>query len=469
MKELRRNTRILCLILLGLFAGMVVYLCYSVYFYGGRWFANPYNPRLSTQKQSVVAGTIYDRTGEVLAYTDAAGTRHYAPNARVRRALSHVIGDNGAKVANGAETFFAQYLLGFNSNVFERIFDAISGEKQRGDDITLTLSSELNTYISGLFPSGKSGAVVLLNYKTGSILAMTSSPDFDPENITDALEDEVAGALVNRATQGLYTPGSTFKIVTLASALENLPGAASRVFNCTGTYAVGETTVTEAGGVAHGQQTLVQAFSNSCNCAFAALALELGYETLGATAQSFGYNANFLFTDLVVYNSSYPIDNKSTDDLAWSGVGQGRVLTTPLHMALIAGSVANDGILVEPRLLADVTTPNGAHRNLGGTRTFGRVMESSSAEIIKSYMISTVSGGTARQARISGVTVGGKTGSAEVSDDKSIPTHAWFTGFIESNETPYAIAVVVEHGGSGSSVATPIAGKILKKAIEMGL
>lgn len=469
MKELRRNARLIGLILLALFAAMAAYFCYSVYFYGGRWFANSYNPRISNQKQSVIAGTIYDQAGTVLAYTDSDGTRHYAQDQKTRLSVSHVVGDNASKVSGGAETFFAQYLLGFNSSVFERVYDAIAGEKQRGDDIHLTISAGLSTYIAQQFPSGKSGAVAVVNYKTGDVLALSSFPNFDPENIESALEDETAGALVNRATQGLYTPGSTFKIITLASALENLVNAAGRIFNCTGTLAVDQTTVTEAGGTAHGRQTLVQAFSNSCNNAFASLALELGYEKLGQTAENFRFNDNFLFRDMVVYNSSYPIDGKGQDDLAWSGVGQGRVLVSPLHMALIAGAVANDGVMMEPRLLSSVITPKGTSRSLAGAKAYARVMQSDTAEVIKNYMISTVSGGTARKAAVKGVTVGGKTGSAEVSDDKTVETHALFVGFVEDAAYPYAICVVVEHGGSGGSVAAPLAAKVLAHAISLKL
>lgn len=469
MKELRRNARLICLILLLLFAAMIAYFCYSVYFYGGRWFANPYNSRLSNQKQTVQAGSIYDSQGNVLAYSDSDGLRHYSSDRSVRLATSHVVGDNGSKVASGAETFFAQYLLGFHSSAFDRVVSAVTGERARGDDVYLTISAELSAYIAEQFPDGYAGAVAVLNYKTGDTLALVSMPNFDPQNVAAALEDESAGALVNRATQGLYTPGSTFKIVTLASALENLPDAAGRVFNCTGTLPVDYTTVTEAGGAAHGRQTLVQAFSNSCNNAFASLALELDYTLLGQTAERFGFNDNFLFRDMVVYNSSYPTDEQSQDDLAWSGVGQGRVLVTPLHLALIAGSVANEGVMMEPRLLSRVVSPSGTARSLSGARVYTRTMQPETAEVIKSYMISTVTSGTARRAAVSGVTVGGKTGSAEVSDDKSVETHALFVGFVEDEDYPYAICVVVEHGGSGGSVAAPLAGKILSRAIALGL
>lgn len=468
MKELRRHIRLVALTLLGLFAVWMLYFCYSTYFYGGRWFANPYNTRISSKKQTVIAGTVTDSAGTVLAYTGADGNRRYADRESTRRAVSHVIGDDTAKVANGVETFHAQYLLGFNSNVLERLFDVIKGQQQRGDDVQLTINAELSEAISKAFPSGRLGAAVVLNYKTGDILAMVSKGDFDPENMDEALGDEAAGALVNRATQGLYPPGSVFKIVTLASALSALPDVASRSFLCEGQLPVDKSVVTDAGLAVHGEQTLVQAFSNSCNNIFASLALDLGYQTLGLTAQNMGFNDNFLFRDLVVYNSSYPIDDKSLDDLAWSGVGQGRVLVTPLHMAMIAGAVANKGVMMEPRLLRAIVTPQGQTRKLAGSKVYSKGMSEDVAAVIADYMVSTVKGGTARRAAIDGYRVGGKTGSAEASDDKTVDTHAWYVGFIQDDDHPLAVAVVVEFGGSGGQVAAPLAKKALEKALALG-
>ena len=214
---------LLTLLLVMLFALVIAYFCYSVYFYGGRWVANPYNPRISSQKQHVIMGTLTDRDGTVLAYTDEDGQRRYNNSADTRKAVCQVVGDSGGKVSTGADTFHAQFLLGFRSSIFERLADAFTGTTQRGDDVRLTISERLSRYISEQFPKGKRGAVVVLNYKTNEILAMVSMPQFDPTNMDAALANESAGALINRATQGLYPPGSTFKIVTMASALENLP------------------------------------------------------------------------------------------------------------------------------------------------------------------------------------------------------------------------------------------------------
>ena len=468
IKVVKRRIHMLTMLLLLIFALMAAYFCYSVYFYGGRWMANPYNPRISSQKQNVIMGTVTDRDGTVLAYTDDRGARRYHGSRDTRMAVSQVVGDSGGKASTGVDTFHAQYMLGFRSSVVERVMDAVTGTPQRGDDIRLTISERLSRYISEQFPDDKRGAVVVLNYKTSEILSMVSMPQFDPTNVSAALSDEEAGALINRATQGLYPPGSTFKIVTMASALQNLPDLDDFGFDCTGYYPVGNYSVTEQSG--HGVQSLSDAFASSCNTTFAALSQELGYAMLGETAEKLGFNENFMFGDLIVYNSSYPIDDLSPEDLAWSSIGQGRVLASPMHMALIASAIANGGVMYEPHLLAAITTAQGGARRLPGSAEGRRVLEPGVAQRLEKEMIRVVKSGTGTRAALdNGYVVAGKTGSAEASNDKSVQSHAWFVGYITNDNAPYAICVLVENGGSGGGVAAPLARKILRKAINLGL
>jgi len=469
VKAMRRNMRLIVAIVMCLFVGLFAYFSYSVYFYGGRWFNNPYNPRLNTQRQAVRPGTVMDRDGEPLAFTDSGGTRRYARDNNTRRAVSHVIGDNAGNV-NGVETFHAQYLLGFKTSILERLAQVFQGGERRGDDIYLTLSAKLNTYISRNFPSGRSGAVVILNYRTGDIYAMVSKPDFDPNRIDVAKREEGGSSLLNRATQGLYPPGSTFKIVTQAAALNNLPNARSRPYDCSGALEVEKSVVTEAGNNVHGNVTLQEAFAKSCNVTYSQLALELGYDRMNTEAAAFGLGDNFLFRDLVVYNSIYPTDKRSADDLAWSGLGQGRVLVTPLHMAMTAACIANNGVMVEPRLLRQVTGPQGQRRLLGAPRPYRTALSPETAAALRADMVAAVStGSTGSGARIRGFTVGGKTGSAEAADDKTIQPHAWFVGFVDDPNHPLAIAVLVEFSGSGGQVAAPLARRFLQRAIDLGL
>ena len=467
MKVIRKRMRLVALLISAAFVLIAAYFCYSVYLYGGRWIANPYNPRIQSQKQQVIMGTVYDREGTKLAYTDDEGERTYNSNENIRLAVSHAVGDSQGNVSTGAETFFAQYLLGFKRSFLEKAALALSGESQRGDDVTLTVSASLSRYIREQFPSGGKGAVVVLNYKTGEILALSSFPQFDPEDMDEAKANEES-VLVNRAIQGLYPPGSTFKIVTLSSAIDNVADLDSFVFDCTGYYSVGSYSVTDAS--AHGRVDISDAFAHSCNTAFAFLSQSLGYERLGATAEAFGFNENFLFSDLIVYNSSYPVDNLSAEDLAWSAIGQGRVLATPMHMALIASVIANRGILKEPRLLKSIVTAEGRERTLPETAADREVISVETAGRVEEEMIKVVKSGTGTRAAMDdGYVVAGKTGSAEVSDDKSVNAHAWFVGYITNRNAPYAIAVLVENGGSGGSVAAPLARRILTKCVNLGL
>ena len=282
--------------------------------------------------------------------------------------------------------------------------------------------------------------------------AMGTDTGILPVKTKTGLANESAGALINRATQGLYPPGSTFKIVTLASALENLPDLNDFAFDCTGYYPVGNYSVTD--GSAHGVQSLSDAFAHSCNTTFAALSQDLGYEMLGQTAEEMGFNENFMFSDLIVYNSSYPIDDLSAEDLAWSAIGQGRVLATPLHMALIASTIANRGVMNEPRLIAQVTTAQGGNRALLSHAGGRRVISEDVANRLESEMIRVVKSGTGKRAALdNGYTVAGKTGSAEASNDKSIESHAWFVGYITNDNAPYAVCVLVENGGSGGGLS----------------
>ena len=186
-----------------------------------------------------------------------------------------------------------------------------------------------------------------------------------------------------------------------------------------------------------------------------------------SAAENFGFNDNFSFSDIVLYNSSYPEDVASVNELAWSGVGQGRVLVTPLHMAMIASGVANGGVMMEPKLVRQITGAAGIPRLRTSGGTYKRVMSEATAQIVGEYMRETVENGTGKKARVSGYTVCGKTGSAETSNDKSVSTNAWFVGYIQDASCPYAVAVVLEQAGSGGDLAATLAAKCLAEAVEL--
>ena len=466
MKAIRRHIKRIAGVLLCLFALLVAYGAYSLTTYGNRWFASNVNTYVRQQKQHATAGSIYDRSGMLLAATGETG-RLYAEDVNIRKAMVHVLGDEKSNVSNGVESFMSVHLYGFRASFMDRARAYFAGEKLRGDDVVLTADAALSAYISAVFPEGKAGAVVVMNYKTGEVLGELSFPQFDPMQVTQQTKDDPQKPFYNRAVQGLYAPGSTYKIVTAASALNTLDGAQTRSFQCTGLYQIGEHFITDAGTVlaenkvtSHGQLTLKRAFQVSCNNTFAQIALEIGDENLKLTSEAMGFNDNFLFRDLVVENSSYPLKNRTTKEIAWTGAGQSELLCTPMHMCMITSSVANGGVMMEPMLLHSVLSPEGEVRTAFAPRVYQTVMTAETAAALKDYMRSVVTGGTGTRADIASVSVCGKTGSAE--KDGQEETDAWFVGFLDEEEAPYALSVVVENAGGGGSVAAPVARQIFE-------
>lgn len=471
MKQMRNAMRVASVLLVLTLVATGIWLAFTAYSQGSRWVTNPSNPRIRIARSNIKMGSIMDRTGLVLASTNDAGNRKYAKSKSMRRALSQTVGDQMSMSGTGVETFHADTLLGFSGSIIDRTWQFINGEEYRGDDMTLTLSGELSAYIYEQFPKKKEGAVAVINYKTGEVLSMVSVPNYDPQVLADgtASVDSSGSAYLNRCLQGQYAPGSVFKVVTMAAALENLAGVADRTFNCTGPREFGNSRVTCFGGIKHGKMSLGEALSESCNVTFAALAYEMGEDVLRRKAEQMGFNDNFSFSDLVLYESSMPEKFENIGELAWTGVGQGRLLVTPLHMAMIAGSIANDGIMKEPQLIRQVTGVGNIPRLRVAGGSYGQVMKTTTAQTIASDMRRAVQSGTATQAKIKGHTVCGKTGSAETSNDKTVQTDAWFIGFLEDEDAPYAIAVVIEQAGTGGGQAAPLAKKVLQKAISLQL
>jgi penicillin-binding protein A len=467
LKQLRNRFRLITLLVIGLVLVAGLYGVYSVDLYGSRWFSSSGNVRSWIAKNEVIAGDIIDRNGVVLATTDAEGKREYQSNIQARRAVVHLLGDRDGNVANGVESFQSSYLLGFKTSLTDRVAALFGGGTRRGDNVTITADGKLcerivDAFETGAGTKGKSGAAVVMNYKTGEVLALVSLPVFDPKNITDEVKADPLHPFWNRALQSTLAPGSTFKIITTASALENLNGITDYTFTCTGATKVMDQFIHDYNQAQHGKLKLERAFTVSCNNAFAQCALLLGDSALRKTAEDFGFNDNFLFRDVVVENSVYPTENRNNVEVAWSGVGQSQIGATPLHMCMVAAAVANDGVMMEPRMLLSVQSPTGTVRLRFTQKEYRRAVPKDIAKTLQSYMLNVVASGTGTAARVSGLTIAGKTGSAEAAVNGVDVTNAWFVGYIADDSMPYACCVLVEEGGSGGSVAAPVAAAIFK-------
>ncbi len=454
---LRKNIRTLLVVFIVMFAGLIVYLGYVVFMYGERWFVTPYNPRIQNMKTTIEAGDILDRDGRRLLYTED-GERKYIDNKDRRVSVAHIIGD-GYGLTYGAQTFYAKYLFGFDKGSIERISDLLSGQERKGSDITLTIDAKLSAKAMEAL-GGSDGAVVIMNYETGEILASVSSPSFDPTDMSLFLEGGGESELVNRAFTGLYPPGSIFKIITAAALLNN--DMADFETECEGSTEIDGQIITCWGE--HGDIDLEGAIEHSCNVYFAEASIVLGARAIEAEANRFLFNQELLFDDVVMGESVFETANNDVDG-AWAAIGQYHDLITPLHACMIAGSIANDGVMMEPKLLLQVSDGSRTTYELS-PRVAARPMDDT--DKLKEMMISVVQSGTGTGAAIDGYVVGGKTGTAEIFGEEENAAHAWFIGFVDDADHPLAIAVIMEKAGSGGANAAPAARMVLKKAIDLG-
>ncbi len=458
MKAIRRNIRLIALVLLVSLLALIAYGAYSIATLGTRWFTSGANNYAQRVKTGVTAGSIFDRNQVPLAVTDKNGNRVYHTDARVRSAVVHVVGDKGNNVAHAAESFLSEHLYAFNESYISRVMGALSGERRRGNDVVLTIDSALQTHIARQFPANKSGAAVVINYVTGELLALQSFPGFDPMRVTQATKENPLQPFWNRATKWTSAPGSTYKLITLAGALARVPDAAGTTYHCDGALFVGNSTIVDAGGAVHGDISLQRALAVSCNTVFAQLALTMGDAQMRQIAETFRLNDHFLFRDIVVEDSRYPSQNRTDREIAWTGVGQSALAVTPLHMGLVAAAIANDGVMMEPRLLLRAVSAAGERKADFQPRTYATIMSAQTADAIGAYMTQAVTNGTARGAGIRGLHIAGKTGSAQVDGQEA--ENAWFVGFLDDPAHPYAVCVAVENAGGGGMVAAPLARSI---------
>ena len=456
---LKRNIGVLLVVFIVMFTALIGYLAYAVSAYGERWFATAHNPRIQNMKTTIDVGDICDRSGRVLVHTDSDGTRDYEGDSDMRRAVAHIVGDEYG-YSYGAQTIYARYLYGLDKDTFTRIEDLLSGSERAGSDVVLTIDAQLcETARDALL--GYDGAVVVMNYETGEILASVSSPSFDPSDMEDFAQGGGDSELVNRAFSGLYPPGSTFKLITAAALIEN--GLDDFETTCDGGTTIGGEWI--ACTDEHGHENLKDALTHSCNTYFAEAAAELGANALRREAEKFMFNKETLFDDVVMADSVFEASARDADN-AWAAIGQYHDLITPLHACMIAACIANDGVMMEPKLLYSLQNGDDEKMMLKPAVAATPLNDTSQ---LKEMMTSVVESGTGTRAQIDGVMVAGKTGTAEIdTDDEEGGAHAWFVGFIDDSDHPLAIAVIMEMAGSGGKNAAPAAREVLEEALDLG-
>ena len=376
-------------------------------------------------------------------------------------------------------------LAGTSDALFwNRLRDLFGGREQQGASIELTLRAQLQQVAAEQLGDQK-GAVVAIDPKTGAILAMVTSPTFDPavlaghdsSDVNDAyqvLNDDPNGPLINRAIAGdTYAPGSTFKLIVSAAALDAGYTPESTVY-APDTLPLPGTSVSieNYGGESCGdseQISLEQALTVSCNTAYADLGITLGWDAIEKKAKEFGWTDTFR-VPLVVTPSRLP-DDPDDAQVGMSSIGQFDVRATPMQMAMVAAAIANGGSLMTPYLVDTARASDLSVIEKSTPVQYGTPLTTLEASQLTQMMVSVVENGTGKAAQIPGVTVAGKTGTAETG--LGTPPHAWFVGFAPAEDPVVAVAVIVENGGSlgdeatGGKVAAPIAKAVMQKAIEL--
>ena len=451
MRKIEKRA-VLCLIIaLALIAGLGLF-CFRFVTNASDWAAYPYNRHMYSNSGQLLSGTILDRDGDVLTEVKD-GERVYYPDATVRRATVHAVGDGSGYIGTGALTAFADRLSGYN------LITGGYSPLGSGRNLTLTLDAYLNVTAYNAM-DGRQGTVGVYNYKTGDILCMVSTPSFDPENPPDASSAE-DGIYLNRFLSSAQVPGSIFKTVTLTAALENLPDLKDRTFTCTGETTVGGTVITCP--KPHGKMDIESAFANSCNGVFGTLAAELGGDTMTKYVEQAGLTRRMSVDGIMTAAGHYDVSEADKGQIGWSGVGQYTDTVNPCNMMTYMGAIANGGTAAVPRLILDITTPSGIPTSWQRTEETDTLVQASTASQVKEMMKNNVVQ-TYGTDRFRGLDIGAKSGTAEVRGDKR--PNAWFAGFLDDPEHPYAFIVLVENGGGGASVAGEIAATVLQACVD---
>lgn len=467
-KKKNREIRIVTWAFVLLFFCMAGYITYYSVTNHQELINNSYNGRQQALLAQNVRGRIYSGDGAVLAQTitDEEGKeiREYP----YENLFAHVVGYavNGRM---GVESQANYYLINSNAPLSEKAGLDLSGAKYPGDDVYTTLNVNLQQVAStalGIYQ----GAIIVSEPETGKILAMVSKPDFNPEEISDIwdelVEDKESSILLNRVTQGLYPPGSTFKIVTALEYIrENKDTYQNYSYNCTGAISRGEDRIQCYHGSVHGTVNFKKSFAKSCNSSFANIGLSLDRQLFADTLEKLLFNQN-LDLPFATGTSRADVSEQTSDgDMMQVSIGQGTTGITPLWLNMLTCGIANDGTVMRPYVVDYVQNSAGTRIKTFSTAVYGKLMDEQEAEILRGLMSDVVEEGTA--SRLSGLsyTAAGKTGSAEYGTIKG-DSHAWFTGFAPVENPQICVTIIIEGAGAGGDYAVPIAKRIFDAYFE---
>lgn len=449
MNRVTKRSWLMGLFILLLLGGMGFFVLeYTVK--ADKWVVSPGSPHVF-KGSNLGTGTVVDRDNVVLL--DVEEERKYSDNAQTRASTMHWLGDRQGSIQAGAVGSYAAVMSGYDK--VNGLYD-FSGS---GGVEKLTLSARVqNAALTAL--NGRKGTVGIYNYKTGEILCAVTSPTYDPDNVPDIEGDtsgKFDGVYLNRFLQSSYVPGSIFKVVTTAAALECVPDIESKTFYCDGSYEYGTEAVTCE--TAHGTLDLKGALAHSCNCSFAQIAQLVGRKNMEKYVKKFGITQSVSFDGVTSAVGNYDISNTGGASFAWSCIGQHSDLINPARFMTFMGTIANGGKGVEPFLVSSVARGEETVYEAKANAT-DRIMSQTTAEKLQSYLRNNVQS-IYGDGHFPGLTVCAKSGTSQLGGGQK--SNAMFSGFLLDEKYPLAFIVVVENGGYGSATCVPVLAPVLQE------
>ena len=463
MKDRNKEVTIITYFFFFIFIALVGYFIYFQAVKSETFINSPYNSLQDLFSEHVVRGKIISADGYTLAETEVKENGDEVRKYPYGRKFAHAVGySTNGKTGLESQANFA--LLRSHEFFADQIINDFKDEKNIGDNVVTTLDYEIqNRAYEAL--GDQRGAVIIMEPDTGKIISMVSKPDYDPNSVVknweklNASEDSV---LYNRATLGLYAPGSVFKIVTLLDYYRENPKTYKEYsYKCTGSISNDGKTLKCAGGEVHGTLNLKESFAESCNSSFANIGLQINNDKLQKTCNSLLFNKD-LPIEFESSKSRFSLSSKDSDALTMeTSIGQGKTMVSPLHMVMLASSISNKGTLMKPYLIDHIENTTGDIISTTKPEEYNQLMSEKEAALIESYMAEVVNSGTGTKLKGQSYKVYGKTGTAQVSDSDANKTNAWFVGYAsKKGYNDIAIAVIVEHSGTGSKYAIPVAKRV---------
>ena len=446
MNRIARRSFVVMLLVLLVAAGMGFFVSEFVA-EAGEWILFPGSPHVYNSGK-IGGGYVVDCKGTPLA--NMSGSKAFSSDETLRKAMLHWLGDREGNVSTPALTHYALEMTGYD------LLDGVYSYGDTGYILELTLSAAVQK--AALEAMGDyHGTIAVYNYRTGQLLCAVSTPAFDPDNVPEITDEEAFdGVYVNRFAQSTYVPGSIFKIITAAAALESVPDIQEKTFMCYGSYEYGVDAVTCEG--MHYEQDIREAIANSCNCAFAQIVELIGEETLSSYVRQFQITESVAFDGITTEEGHFDLTGAGAVEVAWSGIGQYTDAVNPARFLTFMGTLASGGKGVEPYVVERITVGDETTYTASSRQT-ERILSSDTAEILTEYLRNNVES-VYGDWNFPGLTVCAKSGTGEVGNDRR--PNATFAGFVTDEAYPLAFFVAVEDAGYGSTVCVPILAPVLE-------